>query len=108
MRLVVTASALISQPDAADHNEDDVFAVLPIPPKVRRLRGLPPKGGPLPRPSLQGRGSPTDPTKLKSISFKVSKDGLNTVNMYASGMLAMSQSPLGKADCDEQRQKHLI
>lgn len=68
----------------ADHNEDDVFAVLPLPPRVRRSFALPPKHPSPPRPSLQGP-LPDDKMKIRSVSFKNrdidSKDG-----MPASGM----------------------
>ena len=55
---------------AADHNEDDVFAVLPLPPRARRPHALPPKGRSPPRPSLQGRNSTSDRSKVHPVSFK--------------------------------------
>ena len=71
----------------ADHNEDDVFAVLPIPPRVRKPKGLPPRGVQHPpRPSLQGRSSPVDHGKLRNISFKGKEDSA-PISLNASGTL---------------------
>ncbi|KAL3147065.1 hypothetical protein ABBQ38_015030 [Trebouxia sp. C0009 RCD-2024] len=53
-----------------DHNEDDVFAVLPLPPRPRRPHHLPPKGRSPSRPPLQGPTSTTDNSKLHASSFK--------------------------------------
>ncbi|KAL3134678.1 hypothetical protein ABBQ32_007683 [Trebouxia sp. C0010 RCD-2024] len=53
-----------------DHNEDDIFAVLPLPPRARRPHPLPPKGRSPSRSSLQSPTSTTDHSKLHAGSFK--------------------------------------
>ena len=67
----------------ADHNEDDVFAVLPLPPRTRKPRGLPPTGRSPPRSSLQG--SPGDHSKAHSVSFKRAQQD-DKVDIAASGV----------------------
>ena len=74
----------------ADHNEDDVFAVLPIPPRVRKPKGLPPRGAQhLPRSSLQARSSPVDHSKLRNISFKGKEDS-PPISLNASGIALLA------------------
>ena len=70
---------------SADHNEDDVFAVLPLPPRARKPHGLPPKGRSLPRPSLQGHNSTGDHSKAHSVSFKRVQQH-DRVDIAASGV----------------------
>ncbi|KAL0045894.1 hypothetical protein WJX82_007719 [Trebouxia sp. C0006] len=69
----------------ADHNEDDVFAVLPLPPRGRRSFALPPKGPSPPRPSLQGRNSPSNHMKGRTVSFK-ERGGDGRIGVIASGV----------------------
>ncbi|KAL0041236.1 hypothetical protein WJX77_009833 [Trebouxia sp. C0004] len=68
----------------ADHSEDDMFAVLPLPPRGRRSLALPPKGPSPPRPSLQGRNSPGNQLKGRTVSFKERGDD-NRIGVIASG-----------------------
>ena len=70
----------------ADHNEDDVFAVLPLPPRARKPHALPPKGRSPPRPSLQGRTSTSDHSKLHTVSFKRGTQPDDRVDIAASGI----------------------
>ena len=82
---------------AVDHNEDDVFAVLPLPPRMRKQRGLPPKGPSSPRPSLQGRIGLSDHSR-RSVSFKHGNCD-NKIGILASGIVT-SQDWLGaRAKC---------
>ncbi|KAL0043513.1 hypothetical protein WJX79_006904 [Trebouxia sp. C0005] len=68
----------------ADHNDDDVFAVLPLPPRGRRSLALPPMGPSPPRPSPQGSNGPGMYMKGRLVSFK-ERDGDNTIGVIASG-----------------------
>ena len=61
-----------------------MFAVLPLPPKVRRSFALPPKHPSPARPSLQGP-LPHDQMKIRSVSFK-NRDIGSKIDMPASGM----------------------
>ncbi len=68
-----------------------MFAVLPLPPRARRSLALPPKGPSLPQPSLQGRNSPGNHMKGRTVSFK-ERGGDNRIGLIASGGHAMSIS----------------
>ena len=66
-----------------------MFAVLPLPPRARKPRGLPPKGPSLPRPSLQGGHSTSDQSKAHSVSFKQRRAQQDDrVDIAASGVLS--------------------
>ena len=73
----------------ADHNEDDIFAVLPLPPKPRKGRSLLLKGPSPPRPSLQGLYSPGDHLRIKGVSFKRPESD-DTMSILASGACTSS------------------
>ena len=66
-----------------------MFAVLPLPPRGRRSLALPPKGPSPPRPSLQGRNSPGNHMKGRTVSFK-ERGGDNRIGGIASGGHTMS------------------
>ena len=61
-----------------------MFAVLPLPPRGRRSFALPPKGPSPPRPSLQGRNSPSNHMKGRTVSFK-ERGGDGRIGVIASG-----------------------
>ena len=55
---------------SADHNEEDVFAVVPLPPKPRRLPAVPPKAASPSLPPLPARSHPDQQIKARTVSCK--------------------------------------